>query len=178
MPFNAELTKSDIRSMMTIWNRHVAAAARTNPAAVDMRTSYLRAFCAVIDVVDPRLSEMLSQLPPDRIERLTAHRSYWTFDRFRLDVSILVPEGVQPAVSPPTQWSSKIPLECDLCEAPIGGEFYDSHTTLGIAACLCPECFPVFGTGLGVGQGQRYLRATDGEFYCIVGEYGPESEED
>ena len=51
------------------------------------------------------------------------------------------------------------------CQAP--GETdvpaaYDSYTKDGIWAYLCEECFAKYGTGLGVGVGQRLI---------IIGDY-------
>lgn len=52
-------------------------------------------------------------------------------------------------------WSGGV-SNCDLCEGPIDGTFYDGKTSYGPWAVMCPACFEAKGSGLGTGRGQEY----------------------
>jgi hypothetical protein len=53
-------------------------------------------------------------------------------------------------------WMGSQPEQCDLCQAPLDGEFVDGATVRGPWAMMCVKCHRMFGHGLGMGRGQRY----------------------
>jgi len=56
------------------------------------------------------------------------------------------------------------PKECDVCNKPFDKMMYDAATTFGGWGNLCQTCFGRYGTGLGVGRGQRYVKQEDGRW--------------
>jgi len=54
----------------------------------------------------------------------------------------------------------KLP-ECDYCGRTFN-EMYDAKTIYGYWANLCPYHFGVFGTGLGLGKGQKLILSKGG----------------
>ena len=58
------------------------------------------------------------------------------------------------------KWSGSVPKVCQLCNAPIGGWFYDAKTTVGPWGILDEQCFQTHGIGLGKGKGQKYQTDT------------------
>ena len=59
--------------------------------------------------------------------------------------------------------------DCDFCHSKIDTEFIDGATTSGPWALMCPKCFNIHGTGLGLGKGQRYKKDKNGKFEKIEG---------
>lgn len=57
---------------------------------------------------------------------------------------------------------------CDLCKKKCEDEFYESKTTFGTWAKLCKEHFKKFGSGLGIGKGQKYIKS-NGRFTKVKG---------
>ena len=55
-------------------------------------------------------------------------------------------------------WNGEMPDKCDMCKAIIEDTFIDGRTIHGPWAIMCPTCFKVFGTGLGIGKGQMYIK--------------------
>jgi hypothetical protein len=47
---------------------------------------------------------------------------------------------------------------CDICNRPIEGIFFDAKTRRGPWGILCPACFERYGIGVGHGAGQMYQR--------------------
>lgn len=47
--------------------------------------------------------------------------------------------------------------ECDFCIIKIPNAHYDGRTKLGPWACMCEHHFKVYGVGLGLGKGQRFI---------------------
>lgn len=74
-----------------------------------------------------------------------------------------------------TYWVGDGPKTCELCDDPIGQEFIDGRlgpspwSRMGSWACVCPECHAAYGTGLGLGRGQRYRRQDDGRWLKVAG---------
>ena len=97
--------------------------------------------------------------------------------RPRFDDDCFVKEELIPVPEKPYQWLSEIPGNCDLsmlnlqrtkpCDIEIKNEFIDGATIFGPWANMCPTCHAQFGTGLGLGLGQRYRKAVDGNFYKV-----------
>ena len=52
------------------------------------------------------------------------------------------------------------PEKCDVCDAKIVDVFIDGATVMGPWAYLCPSCHRRYGTGLGIGRGQKYRRGS------------------
>lgn len=52
--------------------------------------------------------------------------------------------------------------KCDNCAKPINDNFYDCNSQVGWMLA-CPECFKLYGVGLGMGMGQHYRKMTEGE---------------
>lgn len=53
-------------------------------------------------------------------------------------------------------WSPPAPDRCDICQHRISGSFIDGATSQGLWAIMCINCWRAFGTGFGIGRGQRY----------------------
>ena len=60
-------------------------------------------------------------------------------------------------------WSNPIPNRCDICGEKITDTFIDGKVYNASWAIMCPKCFEQVGSGLGVGQGQMYLKGTKDE---------------
>lgn len=60
------------------------------------------------------------------------------------------------------QWLSPLPAGCDICNKPFGKFFIDGKTKMsgGQWALMCEECHAQHGSGLGMGFGQKYDKAT------------------
>lgn len=52
------------------------------------------------------------------------------------------------------------PLSCDVCSTKFKTVMYDAKTSQGPWANMCEECFSMYGIGLGVGLGQKYVYDT------------------
>lgn len=51
------------------------------------------------------------------------------------------------------------PKVCDICQGPFGQYMYDAKTVNGPWACMCEECWLMYGYGkLGTGIGQQYKK--------------------
>ena len=61
-------------------------------------------------------------------------------------------------------WRGTRPQCCDGCEAAIAERFYDAATRLGPWALMCPQCFPLYGRGLGTGVGQEFTKDSAGAY--------------
>jgi hypothetical protein len=67
-------------------------------------------------------------------------------------------------------WIGDAPKNCDMCNAYITNEFYDTRIVhIGSWGSLCPECFLQYGAGLGIGSGQHYQLRPDNKFHCVGG---------
>lgn len=64
----------------------------------------------------------------------------------------------------PLYWAGSPPQECDVCQQPIAGVFYDAKIPHGSWACLCKDCFTRLRCALGTGKGQKYQPASDGRW--------------
>ena len=53
-------------------------------------------------------------------------------------------------------WSGS--TTCDICGDKINHELYDGRTKNGSWATMCSLCFICSGTGLGTGNGQKYIK--------------------
>jgi hypothetical protein len=53
-------------------------------------------------------------------------------------------------------WNGTIPTKCEICGKPLTKYFIDGRTRMGPWAIMCPECFKVYGSDLGIGKGQKY----------------------
>lgn len=71
------------------------------------------------------------------------------------------------------KWNGDVP-ECQMGgmnatahdHGPITNEFFDGKVKgFGSWAIMCPACFGMHGCGIGIGLGQRYRKAKDGNFY-------------
>ena len=60
------------------------------------------------------------------------------------------------------------PQTCNICEEPIEDVFYDGKTINGPWADMCETDFWLYGTGLGTGQGQKYIRVDDSDTFVKV----------
>jgi cytochrome c553 len=65
-------------------------------------------------------------------------------------------------------WQGTPPKACDLCGAKLQTAFVDGRTKQGPWRKLCVACHRAHGTGLGVGNGQRYERS-HGEWVKTAG---------
>jgi hypothetical protein len=69
-----------------------------------------------------------------------------------------------------TKWGSRVPAECDLCQAKIKKVFVDGKVYGGSWGYMCMQCYQLNGLGLGVGRGQKYeLDQADNKFYKVGG---------
>ena len=66
-------------------------------------------------------------------------------------------------------WRGTRPQSCDVCDAAIEERFYDAATRLGPWALMCPQCFPIYGRGLGKGAGQEFTKDSAGAFAKSAG---------
>ena len=60
-------------------------------------------------------------------------------------------------------WHNPLPNLCDICGKKITDTFVDGKVHNASWAIMCPKCFEQVGSGLGIGQGQMYLKATKKE---------------
>lgn len=69
------------------------------------------------------------------------------------------------------RWNGSPITTCQLCGADLllDGEFIDGKTHFGPWAIMCLECHEAQGFGLGIGKGQHYQQADDGEWYKTGG---------
>ena len=65
-------------------------------------------------------------------------------------------------------WMGHTPLNDDFGH-PIDDEFIDGKTNGGPWAFMNPTSFAIYGVGLGLGQGQRYVRQADGRWLKVEG---------
>jgi len=63
-------------------------------------------------------------------------------------------------------WMSEVPDNCETCGKPFGKYFIDGQYRSGSWALMCTECHGMYGSGLGIGFGQKYLTATK---ECVEG---------
>lgn len=61
-------------------------------------------------------------------------------------------------------WRGSKITQCDIDGRPITDEFIDGALRNGRWAIMCPACHVIYGFGLGIGRGQRYVRRDDGVF--------------
>ncbi len=66
-------------------------------------------------------------------------------------------------------WTGDVLPECQICNEPITHVFVDGRTKFGPWAIMCDACHRHYGKGLGIGNGQRYVKQTDGVFYKTPG---------
>ena len=59
------------------------------------------------------------------------------------------------------RWIGDAPEQCDLCRTPLLHEFYDVRLLNGSWANTCHRCWQVYGTGLGEGVGQHFIKVSD-----------------
>lgn len=86
---------------------------------------------------------------------------------FADDDLIEVPAGRRPYLGePPTCDLAKV-KEANTKDHTIKNEFSDAATTFGSWANMCKDCASQFGRGYGIGLGQRYQKAKDGQFYKV-----------
>ena len=64
----------------------------------------------------------------------------------------------------PRIWEGSEPERCDVCGEQIEERFYDAATRLGPWALMCPQCFPLYGRGLGKGIGQEFTKDSAGAY--------------
>ncbi|MEI7942932.1 MAG: hypothetical protein WCH76_07210, partial [Candidatus Riflemargulisbacteria bacterium] len=57
-------------------------------------------------------------------------------------------------------WMSEVPDGCEVCHKPFGKHFIDGSVNCGPWALMCETCHGMFGSGLGMGRGQKYLTTT------------------
>lgn len=97
----------------------------------------------------------------------------------RLDDEAFTKDELIPVPTVKRMWMGSVP-ECQLGDgaafdgvahghAAVTNEFIDGRLKIGQWAIMCPACFGMHGSGLGVGYGQRYKKATDGNFYKVEG---------
>lgn len=60
-------------------------------------------------------------------------------------------------------------VNCDICNKKIEDFLYDSKTVFGPWAVMCKKCMSEYGTGIGKGRGQEYVKNEKGEFEKIFG---------
>lgn len=56
------------------------------------------------------------------------------------------------------KWIGDVP-HCDFCKE-TKDEFIDGATKYGPWGIMCPNCFGIYGVGIGPGRGQRYSSTT------------------
>jgi hypothetical protein len=61
-----------------------------------------------------------------------------------------------------------VPVNCQLCNGPMGSKMFDAATSIGWA-CMCQTCHTKHGRGLGVGKGQQYEKQTDSRWLKTAG---------
>ena len=56
------------------------------------------------------------------------------------------------------KWNGSKPVKCDICSEEFLGEkfFIDGRTIYGPWGMMCERCHKLYGTGLGLGNGQKY----------------------
>lgn len=64
---------------------------------------------------------------------------------------------------PRKRWLGDIPTKCDVSGDPITDTFIDGRTVMGPWAIMHPKTHKIYGVGLGIGSGQRYVRETDAD---------------
>jgi hypothetical protein len=64
-------------------------------------------------------------------------------------------------------WLSQPPTKCQIRGENIVMSFIDGSTGSGSWAIMCNECHKVFGKGLGIGKGQRFVLQGDGRFLKV-----------
>jgi hypothetical protein len=69
----------------------------------------------------------------------------------------------------PVFWCGPPPAKCDVCKQPIDGAFIDGRTVYGPWANMDAACHAEFGTGLGQGRGQKFVKQADGRFLKTAG---------
>lgn len=52
---------------------------------------------------------------------------------------------------------------CDICGTNNLSSYVDGRTLTGQWAYMCEACYLKYGTGLGIGKGQRYKKVADNE---------------
>ncbi|MEZ4528930.1 MAG: hypothetical protein R2941_23710 [Desulfobacterales bacterium] len=70
-------------------------------------------------------------------------------------------------------WIGEVPSICELCGNAISDVFYDGHVKgkplVGGWNFMCPECFDIYGSGLGIGVGQKFVKSENDRFYLAKG---------
>lgn len=66
-------------------------------------------------------------------------------------------------------WTGKPPTHCDITGIEIKDCFIDGRTQQGPWAHMSPEGHAAYGTGLGLGLGQKYRRQADGRWLKVEG---------
>lgn len=66
-------------------------------------------------------------------------------------------------------WIGEIPRRCELCSNIIIDVFFDGHVRSGGWKFMCPECFELYGSGLGIGVGQKFVKRENDRFYLAAG---------
>ena len=61
------------------------------------------------------------------------------------------------------------PKECNICHAPIKGQFVDGAHYTGPWADMCPRCHAEEGRGFGTGLGQQYTQQRNGQWLKTKG---------
>lgn len=69
--------------------------------------------------------------------------------------------------APRQYWEGSHPLKCQIRGENIVMSFIDGSTGSGSWAIMCNECHKVFGKGLGIGKGQRFVMQGDGRFLKV-----------
>jgi hypothetical protein len=70
---------------------------------------------------------------------------------------------------PARYWGGEPPVLCAVCLKAITAVFVDAKLQNGWWEKVDPHCHAKWGTGLGVGKGQRYVRQTDGRWLKTEG---------
>jgi hypothetical protein len=76
-----------------------------------------------------------------------------------------------PQPDPPPDaiyWMGEV-SRCDICQQLIKAELIDGATVRGPWASMDPTCHGMFGIGLGLGKGQRYVRQANGRWLKVEG---------
>jgi len=61
-------------------------------------------------------------------------------------------------------WLGSKPTKCQFGGEEITTEFVDGALRKGgVWSILCPDCHKIYGIGVGLGRGQRYVLAEDGK---------------
>jgi hypothetical protein len=68
-----------------------------------------------------------------------------------------------------TTWTGAAPESCDICHDPIASTFIDGIVRNGPWAIMCTYCHNLWGVGLGLGRGQRYVRQPDDTWLKVEG---------